>query len=217
MASQLQGRRAASLIEVLVAVSIILTLLVIIHSSFGGVKQAVSDVDCRQRLLTIHAAIQQFRDDNRRQDPVLLADLVPKYLQADDLICPVVRSRAPDAIEKVRASLVNHPTRKGWPTYFYFSRRKLDRLYEKKAIAVSYSHVLNLRGGRTPSVACLDHREPHSLWYAGMATPEMMRNWYVPAGAVFVLRRSGSVDTSHYGGLILDGLNPSTEALAMNL
>ncbi len=208
--------RGASLIEMLVVLSIITTLVVIAVPSYQGVRQALYEAHCREQLMDVGDALRRYRDDNRGLDPGSLTALAPKWVASEKLVCPLVRARAPEAVAKLNQ--IRSKTKfRVWASYFMFNRRGLDKLYEKGDSPFSYTQVLRQRVGRTPLVCCFDHREPHSLWYGGLVTPDGLRAWYAPERPVLVLRQNDVVDTSRYGGLTIDGTAPGTLAYLLNL
>lgn len=81
----------------------------------------------------------------------------------------------------------------------------------------SYSQAVALRHGDTPSAVCFDHREPYIFHQYGLAGAELLAAWYHPDRPVIVLRSDGRIDTSRYGGLLVDGLAPSTLEYLFNL
>jgi len=209
--------RGATLLQLLVVLSIISSLLILVTAGAPPVKQSIVETQCRQRLYEIGGAIARYQDDHGGQDPPGLSSLAPDYLSEEKLVCPLVLARAPNAVERAREKIRARPSIRYWPSYFYFNRRAIDGLYGKGISPLSYTHVMQARRGETPVVACLDHREPWSLATIGAATPAMERSWYSPERPILVLRRDGTVGISHYGGVRNDALEPDTLALLLHL
>jgi competence protein ComGC len=210
-----QHRRGATLLEVAIVVSLITTLVVITVPTTQTVRQVAKEEECRQQLAAIGQAIVLYRLDHRGQDPPHLELLVPEYLSSDAIVCPMVRAMASRTIATIRSK---RPQVSGnWCSYTYFRRQSMDRLYARGDLPTGYSRVLQQRGGETPVVACHDHRQPFSLEREGAATPEIMKTWYFPERPELVLRYSGRVDRSHYGGLIADGVYMDGPSYLLNL
>lgn len=202
--------------EVLVALSVVTSLVVIGLSVFQPVRQSIDQAECRSQLVDIGQALEKYREDHRGQDPPGLERLVPAYLPERALICPVNRSRAPAAVAEAQRIMRPTPFRY-WSSYFYFSRIALDRLYRQGHITVGYTQVLHQRLGETPVAVCFDHREPWSLRLKSQATPHMEEVWYYPERPQIVLRRNLRVDAVRYGGLERDGTSMDTDAQLVGL
>lgn len=209
-------RKGVTLLELLMVTSLITTFLVIGVSVTNSVRTRLLETRCQQQLADIDAALGKYRENHRGQDPPHLAALVPDYLPPTAVICPLAQARAPRAVQQAQAIMQPTPFRY-WASYFWFSRVGLDHLYHTGNAAVSYSGEMQRRGESVPIVACFDHREPWSLTQRNLVTPEMLANWYYPEAPLIVLRRSGRVDQSHYGGLHTNGTSADTEALLENL
>ncbi len=135
---RLLKRRAATVIEVLVVLSIIGILLVLGGSTYPEIRESLYLAECRAQMTDIGLAIVRYSDADRGLDPASLATLVPKYLPEGVLNCPLVRARAPEAVSRLRAAARNRPTR-FWTSYFWFSRRGLDDLNRRGEIPLGYS------------------------------------------------------------------------------
>jgi type II secretory pathway pseudopilin PulG len=212
-----RNRRAATLIQLLVVISIMATLAVLLFPTFGGVRQKLFETECRDQLAAVDLAMGKYAHDHRGQLPPTLGTLVPDYVSEDQLICPMVRNRSPEGVARAKALRARNPRIRYWYSYFYFEQKGLDHLFSKGTIPIGYSAVLQQRKEETPVLACLDHREPVSLRYASQTTPAMLKSWYFPDRPVLVLRRSHRVDSSHYGGLYVDGQEADTLAQLMHL
>lgn len=94
-------RHGMSHIELMVVLSIVTTLAAIGASYYPSVRRSLHEAECRTQLADIHFALIRYRDDHG-QDPPNLTVLVPKYLHANRLICPFVRARAPELVERVQ-------------------------------------------------------------------------------------------------------------------
>lgn len=205
-------KRGVTLIQGLVVLSTITTLLILSVPAVTATRQQLFEAQCRSQLANIGAALVRFGQDHHGQEPPVLSALVPEYLSENELICPLVMARAPEAVSRAKAVRATNPGIKYWFSYFYYERRRIDRLYTKGRLPLGYTQVMSRRKGDTPVVACLDHREPFSLRYASQTTPAMLESWYFPERPVLVLRRGHRVDATHYGGVYLDGLQPDTLA-----
>ena len=214
MPSPSRTPHGASLLEVLVALSIISTLGVLATSAYGTVSRSIQETECKTRLTRVHDALMRYRADHRGQNPGSILALVPQYLSEEVLTCPTTQRRAPQAVEKMRV-LRRQTALKYWSSYFYFNRRGLDEAFRRGSVHLRYSDVSNERRGATPVIACYDHREPKSVEH--MLSASAIRAWYHPERPVIVLRENGSVDSSRYGGVMLDGFPRDTMADAVNL
>lgn len=195
--------RGLSLVEVLVVISIIVSLSLIGMSGYQSYRLGLQEAECRLQLQEIGNAWEKYQEDHAGQDPPSLTRLVPKYLDAKYLVCPYTRTRAPAAVQRAE-ELKSRTVFKHFCSYFAFSRRGLDRLRDEAPPYLGYSDVLRMRGGDTPVAACYDHREPFSLHQYRMLSPEFAVSWSLPERPILVLRRSGRVDPSRYGGLRTD-------------
>jgi type II secretory pathway pseudopilin PulG len=208
--------RGWSTIETVVAISIAATLAILFAPTATSVQQGAVEAQCRTQLWEIGAALARYRDDHNGQDPPVLPSLVPDYIAAAKLICPITQRRAPRQVARMQQVMQATPARH-WATYFLFRRRGIDDLYTKGKIPFGYSQILAERRGATPVVVCFDHAQPWSLAQKGLADADMLQSWYRPERGNMVLRRSGRVEVSRYGGMIVDATDVGTLACLAHL
>lgn len=206
----------------LVVLSIVSTVAVIAVPTYSNVRQNLYQVECRVQLMEVGQGLERYRSDNGGQDPNMLAELAPKYLAPEKLVCPYVRARAPEIVAKLQEGWRDSrwPGVHSWASYYFYRRRALDELASKQQFPFSYTQILRSRRGATPVVICLDHREPFTLYFGpgtGTGRRELLASWYYPERPVILLRQSGEPDTGRFGGLIADGQQVGMLALAAHL
>jgi prepilin-type N-terminal cleavage/methylation domain-containing protein len=199
-------RRGFSTLELMIVIAIVSSLAVIGCSAYGDLRLSLYETECRQQLSDMNTALAHYREEHRGQDPPNLTVLVPDYLPARALVCPLVRARAAQVIADLEANATSGPYPIHWTSYGFYQRKGLDDLARRGELPFGYSHVLSLRGGDTPVIICQDHRQPYSLFNAHRAGPGLLRSWYHPERSNLVLRSNGRIDRSRYGGLFLDGV-----------
>ena len=194
-----QGR-GASLLEALIVLSLLATLAIILLPVYGGARQHTYVSQCESQLIQIGIARGVYRDDWGTETG--LSRLAPHYLPASTLVCPWVRSVAPGIVARTERRWQTANNGLPWHSYFLFNRRGLDDLANRGKSESSFTDIYLKRRGKTPWVACYDHREPVSFLNWGNRESYPARGmWRRPEMPVVVLRLDGSVNTSHYGGL----------------
>jgi len=206
------GARGVTLLEVAIVLAIVGTLLAIGLPAVGDLRRALLEAECRAQLYRVADAVMKYREEHRGQDPPGIGHLAPDYLRPEELVCPVVRGFAPEFV----AERQRRWTARGWvwSSYFWYSARGMDDLYRRGVLPLGYSQVLQRRGGETPIAVCHDHRQPWTMH--GEASTALLQSWYYPERFDLVLRRSGRVSGSRYGGLIADGVIMDTLADLLN-
>jgi type II secretory pathway pseudopilin PulG len=200
-----------SLIQTIVVLAIIATVGSLTVPSIARAKRETRVLQCVGQMNEIAVALQKYRDDHQGRPPIMLYELVPKYLGSEKLICPFVRQMAPEASARMEQGFKQRG--KSWCTYFYFSQSLLDNHAQRGINALGFSDVLKQRGGDTPVVMCPDHREPRSInpllgvshpisGPGGQSLdPASYPRWDLPEEPVIVLRHDGRVQESHRGGM----------------
>jgi len=193
-----------TLLELLAVLSIIATLMTLLLPAYAEVKRRAYVVRCMAQMNEISLAIKRYRIDHGRP-PQGWKDLVPNYLNEQQVICPFTKDMAPQEVQQQRAR--QHI----WSSYFWFSRVGLDDLAKRGAMPLGYTEVLRLRGDETPLVICRDHREPfsvnpflgipyHIIPGGGQIDPSRFPQWDFPEQPIVVLRWGGQVELTKKGG-----------------
>ncbi len=206
--------RGASLLEVMIVLSVIVTLAVIVLPAYSTTRLSVYEAQCQTQLAEIYTAILRYRDHNRGLDPPHLQMLAPTYIKHEQLVCPILRARASSIVSRLQE--LSRPTvYRSWASYIFYRRRGIDSAHSAGVIPCSYTEAFNKRHGDTPLAACRDHREPQSIWE--YVSADTKRSWYEPDRPILVLRVDGRVNRSYFGGLEADNLRPGTCADLFNL
>lgn len=222
-----------TLIETMIVLSILSSLALLTGPSVARTRREVYVAQCSSQLYQISAAIKQYRDEHHGKTPGHLRKLFPKYLNAEQLVCPFARAAAPEFTERYIAR-AREEQKEGqcWNSYFFFSQVGLDNLADRGELTEGFTEVWQRRGNDTPLVACFDHREPRSvnpflrlpahvgkLRFASGKTQEIgsQPRWEYPDQPVLVLRYDGRVDKSWNVGLTSRGVGVGTMFELANL
>lgn len=200
-------QRGLTLIEILVALSIIATLSALLYPVVASSLRRSYVAACQSQLRQVGQAIRMYQADFDTEDwPCRLGKLVPYYISPEVLVCPWETRAAREQVRLLqRKWLPEH-----WSSYFVFCRVGIDDISMRQG-TITYSEIMEQRGERTPIVICREHRSPFVLNSNGAATPLA---WAYPEMPVVVLRKDGSIDLSMRGGI---GLYTSTIQDAMEL
>jgi prepilin-type N-terminal cleavage/methylation domain-containing protein len=203
--------QAFTLMEMLVAVSIIATLSAVLYPIVSQSLRRAYVTSCQSQLRQIGQAIKMYQADYETEDwPCGVTDLEPAYMPKEITVCPWEARVAAEAIKELQ---ITFRPPGGWSSYFTFCRQALDEVALREG-HMTFSEVMEKRGERTPVVICREHREPFHL---GASYPIDRRAWFFPESPIVVLRKDGSVDLSMKGGMVATGTAVSTFQDAMDL
>ncbi len=220
-----------TLVQTVAVLSILLTLSAIATPSVARVRREVYVTQCTAQLNGISLALKQYRDEHHGKYPGNVVELFPRYVNAEQLICPLILTNGPEVV----ASRIAEAKRLGkpghaWSTYFGFNHRIIDRL-GPQTNGRSYTDVLKDRGMDTPIVVCHDHREPRSLNpFLGrprnvnharigdsLTSLAELPHWEYPDEPALVIRYDGRVTKSWTGGFKSRGIGTGTAYELENL
>lgn len=202
--------RGFSLVELMVVISIIATLMALLFPVVGGVRRRVYATECASQLKQIGVAFKMYQQDYGEFPDPDINFLAPHYVSPALLVCPWVKLNVPyDVLKKVDEGWLKA---RGihWTNYFLFHRQALDELYRRGEAQISYSHILQIRGGATPLAYCREHREPYLAVFQDFHV-----YWFFPEAPIVVLRRDGSVSLSYKGGTSKTGIDTLVDALTL--
>jgi len=197
----------ATAIEVMVVLVIIAALAAMMIPDAKVIRQKSHVLACQAQLNEISVALRSYRGEHQGRVPEKIGELVPKYLDQKNLVCPFTQLIAPERVRQRK--MIAEKFKRTWSTYFLFPIRVLDGMKEKGRFEFGYSDVLKQRGEDTPLVYCREHRESYSL-YPGYLAKKAKDAWYFPEAPIVVLRWGGKVDQTMKGGTIRDQTSMGT-------
>lgn len=182
--------KGLTLMELLVVISILLTLAALLYPVYLNVRTRMDLITCADQLRQIGLAMHMyahdyggdtpyflpsidygkyFGDEERRGVPGI-GSLYPRYVKDKDLlVCPSLRKIAPDAVEKAHRLWEEREYRffgfrTSWRSYFIFNPFGLDRLAKKhsEVMSLSFAEVFAKRGDQTPIALCDIHQNGRS-------------------------------------------------------
>ncbi len=188
-----------TLIEVLVALSVIATLSALLYPAVSSALRRSYVTTCQSQLKQAGQALKMYQADYQTEDwPCGLDKLFPNYISSRQiLVCPWVKRMEPDMVDEYQKEF--YP--RAWTSYFLFCRTFLDTIAQREG-RITFTEIMQMRGERTPVVICRDHREPSAPIRGRCLPPTTKCPWLFPEMPVVVLRKDGSVDLSMGGGTV---------------
>ncbi|MDW8029943.1 MAG: type II secretion system protein [Armatimonadota bacterium] len=206
-------KKGLTLIELLVAISILTTLAAFLFPVYLKVRSRMHEISCANQLRQIGVAIRMYVKDYSQEEtpyamPIFLGALYPHYINDENLlICPRVWAIVPhEVIEKNKWK--PHPKIPLWKvpesSYFLFRPKGYDDLARKRpdVFPFTFAEVFAKRGDQVPIAYCDAHRGlPLEGIKLMMPNPHAYRDAFItPGRPLIVLRWGGKVDFVFKGG-----------------
>lgn len=211
-------RKGLTLMELLVAISILATLAALLFPVYLNVRTRMYTISCANQLRQIGLALRMYVHDHGDETPYAiphrLGQLYPHYVSDKGLlVCTYFRTLAPEVAEEMHQI---YQARWGypWSSYHEISPQGWDDIAEKNpAEVISFKEVFAQRGDQTPIVLCLIHRigcpdygyplmlgpkgTEFAKTYCNLSSPLIN-----PSAPLVILRWGGSVHLVYKGGLL---------------